>query len=346
MDEFGMTQVELARRMGRPPQAISEIITGNKILTASTAIELEQVLSVPAYMWSELESAYQLARARRRESAVDVERDLEILSECKFYGELAGRGLVRKTRKPRERVLELRRFWAVTELANVTKSYQPAFRLSASHKPAVSLYALAAWLREAELKATKEEVSGFKSENVSELMLEMGKLTTRKLIDLLPELRELLANVGIVLILQQSLKGMRMCGAAFWWRKKRPVVVVSDFGKAEDQFWFTLLHELAHIVLHGSNRVFVSLDNADDPGSTQQMEIEADRLAAHCLIPDDVFESFQWRSAYPTNEEIRTFSHRIEVDPGIVAGRLCKEGTIGWNRKGTFSKKFDLSKAA
>jgi HTH-type transcriptional regulator/antitoxin HigA len=60
-----MTQAELARQMKRPPQTINEIVKGKKILTAATAIQLEKVLQVPAYVWLELEAEYRLALARR-----------------------------------------------------------------------------------------------------------------------------------------------------------------------------------------------------------------------------------------------------------------------------------------
>ena len=43
VDELGVTQADLARRMGRPAQAINEIIKGEKAITPETALQLEQV---------------------------------------------------------------------------------------------------------------------------------------------------------------------------------------------------------------------------------------------------------------------------------------------------------------
>ena len=63
----GMTQKELARRMGRPPQVINEIIRAKKSITAETALELEKALDMPAQFWLNLESAYRLTLARNRE---------------------------------------------------------------------------------------------------------------------------------------------------------------------------------------------------------------------------------------------------------------------------------------
>lgn len=59
-----MTQVELAGRMGRPVQAVNEIINGKKAITAATALELEQALGVPAHVWVNLQGQFELTQAR------------------------------------------------------------------------------------------------------------------------------------------------------------------------------------------------------------------------------------------------------------------------------------------
>lgn len=65
LDERGISQAELARRMGRPVQPINEIVKGRKAVTAQTALQLEAALGVPAHIWMGLESEYRLTVARR-----------------------------------------------------------------------------------------------------------------------------------------------------------------------------------------------------------------------------------------------------------------------------------------
>lgn len=62
----GMSQSELARRAGRPVQAINEIARGKKEITAETALAFEHVLGTSAEFWMRLEADYRLARARER----------------------------------------------------------------------------------------------------------------------------------------------------------------------------------------------------------------------------------------------------------------------------------------
>ncbi len=61
----GITQRELAETMGRPTQVINEIVRGKKAITAETAIQLEAALKIPAHLWLNLQSAYDLKRARQ-----------------------------------------------------------------------------------------------------------------------------------------------------------------------------------------------------------------------------------------------------------------------------------------
>ena len=69
IEALGLTQSDLARRMGRPLKTINEIIQAKAALTADTALELERVLGVPASLWNGLESNYREHLARQRAAA-------------------------------------------------------------------------------------------------------------------------------------------------------------------------------------------------------------------------------------------------------------------------------------
>jgi len=64
IDARGISQKELTKRMGRPVNAINEIINGKKSITAETALQLEEVMpEIPARFWLNLETDFQLTRA-------------------------------------------------------------------------------------------------------------------------------------------------------------------------------------------------------------------------------------------------------------------------------------------
>ncbi len=64
--ERGMTQSALAKAAGRPFKAINEIVNGKKAITAETAIQLEHALGISARTWMNLQTTYELAKARAK----------------------------------------------------------------------------------------------------------------------------------------------------------------------------------------------------------------------------------------------------------------------------------------
>lgn len=65
----GLTQVELAARMGVPIQRVNTIVNGKRGITAETAILLSEVLNTSPEIWMGLQSDYDLWHALRRRSA-------------------------------------------------------------------------------------------------------------------------------------------------------------------------------------------------------------------------------------------------------------------------------------
>ncbi len=69
LDVRGMSQRELARRIGRPFQVVNEIVRGRKSITAETALQLEGEFGTPAYLWLSLQSDHDLYVARQKMGA-------------------------------------------------------------------------------------------------------------------------------------------------------------------------------------------------------------------------------------------------------------------------------------
>src|ERR1019366_5163303 len=72
LQERGMTQSELAQRLGRPLKTVNEIIKGKAAITPETAIQLERTLGISARFWSNLEAQYRDSLARQEADAALV----------------------------------------------------------------------------------------------------------------------------------------------------------------------------------------------------------------------------------------------------------------------------------
>ena len=66
LDELGLSQAELAGRMGVTEKHVTELIKGKIGLTSEIASKLELVLGEPASFWLQREAVYQQRFARRK----------------------------------------------------------------------------------------------------------------------------------------------------------------------------------------------------------------------------------------------------------------------------------------
>lgn len=161
-------------------------------------------------------------------------------------------------------------------------------------------------------------------------LFNFAKLSVRT--ESLPEIAAILLGYGIVLIYERSLPGMKLDGAVFSLAGNRPVIVLSLRYPRLDHYWFTLMHELAHVVLHLDRLDVPILDDLDER-KDDIVERQADRLAANSLISRS-----DWRSSicmYDQSEDaVVKFAAQVGVHPSIVAGRMRRE----LNRHDIFSK--------
>lgn len=141
----------------------------------------------------------------------------------------------------------------------------------------------------------------------------------------------MLAQLGIVLVVLPHLPGTHLDGASLRRGDGVPVIALTLRRDRIDSFWFTLLHELAHVVLHlTSERTFI-LDDLDI-SSSERTEEEADEWAEKRLIPDALWENFKIKGTYTSMADVLILARRAEVNPAIVAGR--------WQRKNRNFRKF------
>ena len=323
LEEKGISQAELARRMGRPIPAINEIVKGDKAITSETALQLEQVLGVPAHIWAGLESQYQLVKARANEQA-QLEKDIPLLKQIPFV-ELARLGFVKKTRIAFEKIKELQRFFGVSALANMpqVKAFAPAFRCSGKRK--ASPYALAAWLRCGEIKAREIETKPFSKEKLEAVLVEAKKMTSQSPEVYLPILKRMLAEAGVALVILPHLPKTYAHGATFWPGPEKAMVLMSIRGSWADMFWFSLFHELAHVLKHDKRLTFIN--DGDCNPEVKKQEDEANAFAGDQLIPAKAYDAFLQQEQFGA-AAIRSFAREMGVHPGIVIGRLQHDNRL------------------
>ncbi|EFK1738221.1 hypothetical protein AW119_05975 [Escherichia coli] len=184
-------------------------------------------------------------------------------------------------------------------------------------------YALYAWVSRVVQQARKKKSSlGIFDPNVlsASFLRDLAQLSWFEKGPLLAI--EFLEKHGIAIIIEPSLKGTRIDGAALKDIDGQPIIGLSLRYDRLDNFWFTLLHEVAHIWKHVHNEE-TFLDDLD-ASSDDKKESEANRLAREAFIPRAVWKR---SDAYisPTKENIDILSRELKITPAIIAGRLRRE---------------------
>lgn len=325
IEELGMSKDELAKRLNRPAPKLSAIFKGNKAITPDTALQLEKVVGVPAHVWAGLEAEYRLAltRSHQDEEQKRLKKESHLVKRFR-YADLVKLGVVDKKTRPTEKVMEMQRFFGVASLNSVLSlhRYQAAFRAG---RPDRSPEAVAAWLRIGEIQAQRLRCAPFLKRRLKDSLEIVRAMTLLSPQGFQEELHTRLANSGVALVLCPHLPGTYAHGATFWLGRDKAVVVMTLRYKWADVFWFSLFHELGHILLHKRQAVILEGDNADP--AQKALEKEADQFAADILIPPRLYGAFLKAQRFFADDIVR-FARQMGISTGIVVGRLQKEGHI------------------
>ena len=318
----GLSHAEFARRCGRSPKLISEIVAGKAPLEPETALQFEKVLGVDASLWLGIESDYRLHRAREAEDAA---------ASATWIGafpvrELVKRGCFERPESDADAVSKLLAFFRVGSIdawtarygrANVAYRHSPSFRSDEA--------ALATWLRLGELDAELQDCAEYSESRFKHAIRDIRVLTREPIDEALRRTAGLCNGAGVALALVPPLPKTALSGAARWLSPRKAVIQLTARHKSDDHLWFSFFHEAAHIVLHGKKSIFVDGSGVDDTG----IEAEANEWASNALIPNRAWERFVAASPRGGNA-VRAFADEQGIAPGIVVGMLQHRGLLPW----------------
>ena len=135
--------------------------------------------------------------------------------------------------------------------------------------------------------------------------------------------REQLGKAGITLVIEPHFKGTYLDGAAML-DEGRPIVAMTLRHDRLDNFWFVLMHELAHVARHLDEAHPLFADNLDSPDELDRREREADDMASEALIPQTIWEKSAARTSHLAKDVV-ALAEKLGVHPAIVAGRVRHE---------------------
>lgn len=337
--ETGMSQIDLATRTGLTPKTINEIIRGKNSVTSDTALKLATVFGMSTEFWNNLERQYQDTLARL-ELEKELEKEKQYLKNYSCYKTLKKEGLVEDTKDKSLMVRSLLSFFGVSSLAYVPQTQAIAFRKLP--KDNVDKEALAAWLRAGEIKAAQIKTEKFDREKLISSIPKLRSLSRKSPEVYGKEIQNILAECGVAVLYTTYFEKTHVHGATRWINPDKALIQLSLLYKWEDVFWFSLFHELGHIIKHGKKDEFLEFKNGSDELS-EKKEKEADEFAKnHLISPDDLS-----KLKLLTVSSIEKFAKDIDIATGIVAGRVAHELSVrgedqGWKAFAGLRRRLEL----
>lgn len=325
LTERGWSQADLADIMGRDEMVISAMANAKRRVTPELARGLSDAFGTSPQFWLNLESAYQLSLLSEHDDTAVRRARLWTIAPIR---EMIKRNWI----APSDNVTVLERrvleYFEIESLDDEIVFLGYAARKSTSYD--VTTPAQAAWLYRAKQLARAVHAQAFSQEKLDNAIKKLRSLARQA-----QEIRHVpnvLAEVGVRLVVIEPLPQSRMDGACIWLDEGSPVIALAMRFDRIDYFWHTLFHEVGHIRQgRGATDVDIWDKNIDRGAERPEHEVAADRFASETLVPAEELDNFVMRMnpIYPKTK-IKAFAARVGVEPGIVVGQLQHRGYINY----------------
>lgn len=337
LEAQGMTQAELAERIGKTTKTIVEIIKHGAPITPETAMELEKALGVPASFWNNRERRF-------RESLARQEERKKLANQVKWLSKLPLNEMVKLKWVPKckdkiEQLSEVLSFFGVTspqQWEALWLSPRVAFRNSQVFKNKPE--AISTWLRAGEISSREINCKPFSQTKFKENLQAIRSLTRAEPQQFQTEAVRLCAEAGVAVVFVPPIKGAKAYGATRWLTPKKALMQFSLRGKFEDILWFTFFHEAGHILKHGKKEVFIEGEDGHS-----ERETEADRFAIEFVIPSTTYNRFIKSGAYRRATGVEAFAKEIDISTAIVVGRLQHDKLLPHTHLNGLRRRFDFA---
>jgi len=339
IDFIGMSQAELAERMGRPKEKINDLIKGREPISTITAFQLEKVLGIPASFWLNREKTY-------RKEKYELLQQEEFEKEKDWLGafpinEMKRNGWLPDTKEKHILVDSLLKFFCIASTEEWEKIYineevSVAFKVSLAHTK--SPHSISAWLRMGEIQSKELNIEQFNKKKFKDSLFEIKELAFLMPNNFNKKLQDICSKCGIAVVFTKNLPKAPISGATRWFHNK-PIIQLSGRFKTNDHFWFTFFHEAAHIILHGKKDIF--LENVEGTIVDQDKEKEANFFASKILLSDIQLQEII--DAMPLNEKtIYNFAEKFRTPAGVIVGRLQHLELLPFSNWNKYRQKIDL----
>ena len=314
LEQLGLNDSDLIPYLGSASR-VSEILNRKRQLTVDMIRDLSNGLGIPEK---------QLLQQKQEDYKIPTP----------VFKQMLRRGYFKDGEGEKSSVLE--RFFGGANLAPLTLFRKSKFRVSSKDDRYIAI----AWSTRVIQEASKSTLRNNYTKCIDlEYMRSLVKYSKdekngpKKAI-------EKLKDDGIIVVIEPALTGAKIDGICILENKENPIIGLSLRYDRLDYFWFTLMHEIAHISLHIDTDITHIYDNMDEKSNDYEMEREADKLASEALV-----DSAKWATSVarimPSPLAASALAEELGVHVAIVAGKYRYESG-DWKHLAKFAQQYTI----
>lgn len=282
IEDMEMSQAEFAQRMGTTAKTLSQLINGQANISNDLAKKLSAMLGTSIEIWQNLQNTYdQKLIEIQQVKDIDAQIELAKMIDYKYFVDVAG---LPPTKNINDKVTNLCNFFKVADLRIMLQpDFLVNFKSSLSYNSEKNLINSRAWIQTAMNISKSIETKPYNAEKLKGYLAEIKDMIGDEPNVFLPRMREIFAECGVAFVLLPHLKNSGVDGAVKWVTEDMVVLAMKDRSLASNKFWFSVFHEIKHVLQQKIKTVFISSSIEEKIDINSKLEIEADKFAANIL---------------------------------------------------------------
>ena len=325
LEDYDMSQKELAVAIGKPSPIVNDIIKGKRNINPEFAVLLEAVLpDISAADWMSMQNQYDISKLQRQE---EIQQQKDLIERWNFLKGYLNLNYMKKKlhladdlSQSLSAILGYLAINEVNEIKMKQESVMGYFRKS--EKSSTDPVNLLTWFCVVRHRSDEEKLNiSFDIAKVDNLISELNSLfyANKQVIE---STTRLLNSYGVKFIVEDKLDRMAVDGLSFW-SGDNPTIVMTKRMNRIDNFAFVLCHELGHIVKH----IYVEKDAEflDDMNGLKEdkREAEANKFAEDALwkgfVKENAFKKI--RVPFAANRFLLQIANEQRINISIVVGQ-------------------------
>ena len=326
IEQLGLKDKDLAKYFGSPSR-VSEVLSKKRPLTVSMIKNLDEGLGIPASLL--------VGSAPEKRKKRWSHKTIELMARRGYFGD-------ENRSMDAESIVEQNLLQLVF---NPNKASLPSLLRQPNYRDVAEIDTLHmdAWSSKVVEEGMKiistNGITAFNSSKINQSTFsDLFQLSVDT--DGVKEVITRLSSYGIVVVIEPQLPNTKLDGATFF-TENNPIIGLTLRLNRLDYFWFTLAHELAHVLLHRGSEQTAFLDRLFGDGNhVSELEKQADELAGNLLISPKEWQRSPLRYG-STPTLVKKFAEKIGVHESVVAGRI-RHDTGSWSILNDSVNAFDV----